>query len=508
MEIIVDKQKCNSCGICVRVCPQMILEIPEKKAPAQVTDVSQCMGCFGCEDECKEGAIRLLRAPQDVDKIDIEPPLNVTECDVAVVGAGPAGLGAAISCARGGLNVVVFDKLPNRKFSHHNDGGIMFTLPGLSTIKNEKGKIGLSELDITLEGSIANKIDYLGMLGPNGLSTQNDFPEGLEGWIQNKNHFVNSLADLAEKEGAKIWYNAQVVDVLKDGSRACGVKLASGEEISAKVLVTADGAFARISEKAGFPVSQDELIYAEALTFEYNDVPKDLPLGYVYVLGDMEPEDQMHNWYSGAIGAIAVVDTVHIGYGFMMTKKYHPGPQPLAHYMQQHIDRDPRIKNILGDHLKGKKPDLITGTRSIYRSHCLKEHAIDGAVVAGDAWVDDGDLGNIPSLTNGIHVGKVIVEAAKKNDFSKEALKAVNEIQKESVIKYIERSKREKLAPTVLNSKEMDVWCEFLPKMNFPAMVLGDEDMKKKALMAAFTGNLFRYFKLFKYRKLVPYLLS
>ena len=105
MEIILNQERCTGCGVCVRVCPQMILELVDGKM--QVTDQSRCMGCFGCEDECAFDAVRVLRAPPSA-QVGIEPPpADVGQCDVAIVGAGPAGLGAAITCAKAGLNTLV-----------------------------------------------------------------------------------------------------------------------------------------------------------------------------------------------------------------------------------------------------------------------------------------------------------------------------------------------------------------------------------------------------------------
>jgi NAD-dependent dihydropyrimidine dehydrogenase PreA subunit len=71
MQLILDATRCTGCGICVQVCPQMILELAD--GAMCVRDASRCMGCFGCEDECPEHAVRVLRAPQGVTEIPIEP---------------------------------------------------------------------------------------------------------------------------------------------------------------------------------------------------------------------------------------------------------------------------------------------------------------------------------------------------------------------------------------------------------------------------------------------------
>ncbi|MBD3309246.1 FAD-binding protein, partial [candidate division KSB3 bacterium] len=149
MKVHVNTTRCTGCQICVKVCPQKILTVVDQKMAVQ--DESRCMGCFGCEDECPAGAVRVLRTPQNAPAIEIEPPpQDVTSCDVAIVGAGPAGVGAAITCAKAGLDVVVFERLPNRKLSHHTDGGVFFSFPGLTSMTITGDTVTFPELEISL----------------------------------------------------------------------------------------------------------------------------------------------------------------------------------------------------------------------------------------------------------------------------------------------------------------------------------------------------------------------
>ena len=117
MKVQLNPARCTGCGICTEVCPQKILELHDSQI--YVRDQARCMGCFGCEDECPSHAIRVFRGPHGVSEIPIEPPPEIVTtatsdivCDVAIVGAGPSGLGAAITCARAGLDVLVLERLP------------------------------------------------------------------------------------------------------------------------------------------------------------------------------------------------------------------------------------------------------------------------------------------------------------------------------------------------------------------------------------------------------------
>ncbi|MCP4199362.1 MAG: FAD-binding protein [Proteobacteria bacterium] len=525
MKIIVDPDKCTGCKICVRVCPQMILEVKDRMCHtihephcatcgiSQAVDIDRCMGCFGCEDECPEGAIRVIKAPAaHGDDIPYLPaPQGITECDVAVVGAGPAGLGAAIACAREGLSVVVFEKLPNRELSHHNDGGVMFTIPGATSIKVKDGKIVLKELDIELDAKIAHRLDYIGMLGPNGIETQSDYPKNLDGFVQTKTGLLRQLGELAESHGTKMWYNAKVVDILKEGDQICGVKLHTGEEIRSKVVVTADGIFAHMTEKAGFAVNREEPWYTVAMRFDFEKTTpemKALRRGYHYVIGGMEPEDEMGKGYDSCQGSIAVTDTVHMAVGFVMKGPHYPAPKPIDFYVDKFLKTDPRIKQLFGDMLEGKKHGQLLGFRARFRAKHLEDRVGNGVVCVGDAWVDDCDLGNMPSLSNGVHTGRVIVEAIRKGDCSKAALEPANEFVTPRVLKYLHDSKKTKLSSTVLNQEEIDEWFKYLPHFNYPMIVFGGPWHQTVGLTKYLVGNAFRFFNLKKYPKLKDYVLG
>ncbi|MCP4199681.1 MAG: FAD-binding protein, partial [Proteobacteria bacterium] len=397
MELLIDKRKCTGCKVCVRVCPQMVLEVVD--GTVKCKDKKRCMGCFGCEEECKEQAIRLLRAPQNVEEIEIEVPSEETErlrnCDVAIVGAGPAGLGAAIACAREGLEVVVIEKLPNRKMCHHNDGGIMFTLDGVVSAKFNGDKIVFPELDIAIDGKVARKLDFIGFVGPDGQGSRNDFPPDIDGYLQSKTSFLQELARQAESFGTRIWYNKKVVDILKEGSRVCGVKLHTGEEIRANVVVTADGVFAAMTEKAGFAVNHEDPWYCSGIRWQFPLEDQNLLRGYQYLVGDLNPGTEMASGFSSMQGSISISDSIHIAVGFLGRKKYYPAPKPFDFYVENFIRQDTRVRKLFGDSLNGRQPEMVVGFRGRFRKNYIQDRVLDGAIVVGDAWVDELDLGNL-----------------------------------------------------------------------------------------------------------------
>ncbi|HEY0143970.1 MAG TPA: FAD-dependent oxidoreductase [Thermoanaerobaculia bacterium] len=142
----IDPARCIGCGACVRVCPEGdVLGIVG--GTAVVVNGLRCVGHARCEEACPVGAIEVglgdMKSRADVPLLDANYQTSVpgiyvvgelgglslvrnavkqgrevmrniqpsgAGLDVAIIGAGPAGLSAALEAAARGLSYVVLEK--------------------------------------------------------------------------------------------------------------------------------------------------------------------------------------------------------------------------------------------------------------------------------------------------------------------------------------------------------------------------------------------------------------
>ena len=92
------------------------------------------------------------------------------------------------------------------------------------------------------------------------------------GYVNDPQLSTKNLQDSAEEHGARFWFRQEVAEILRDNNRVQGVKLLSGEEISAPVIVNVAGPHSFvINRMAGV---EDEMnVKTKALRHEVHHVP-------------------------------------------------------------------------------------------------------------------------------------------------------------------------------------------------------------------------------------------
>lgn len=193
------------------------------------------------------------------------------ESDVVVVGAGGAGLTAAISAKEEGKNVIVVEKAANAGGNTNRATGGM----NASETKYQK-EAGIDDsndqfFEDTMKGGheknnpdlvrkmVDNSSDSIDWLDSIGASLSD---VGLAGGAKNPRshrpvddkgktlkvgpYIVENLLKKCEDEGIDIIYNAQVTEIKKDGDKVSGIvaKTDQGDlNIDAKAVVVASGGF-------------------------------------------------------------------------------------------------------------------------------------------------------------------------------------------------------------------------------------------------------------------------
>lgn len=151
-------------------------------------------------------------------------------CDVAVLGAGPAGSAAAWQLARRGLDVVLIDRHTFPRDKVCGDGLIPDAHAALR-------RMGVLEQVMAQ----AQRVDHVRCTGPRGGHV--DVPGTLA--VLPRRQLDHILVQAAERAGARLLMPARFESPLLDAGRAAGVRLRCGaamHELAATWVVLATGA--------------------------------------------------------------------------------------------------------------------------------------------------------------------------------------------------------------------------------------------------------------------------
>jgi flavin-dependent dehydrogenase len=146
------------------------------------------------------------------------------EWDVAIVGAGPAGLAAAEAAVRAGARTVVLERAVHPRYKTCGGGLIGASLAALRDDMPLPARDHIGAATFTLRGkrTFTRRIDDV-------LLT-----------MASREEFDDALRLAAAKAGAVVRQRSAVRSIGQDNDRAYA-RLADGTEIRAKVLVGADG---------------------------------------------------------------------------------------------------------------------------------------------------------------------------------------------------------------------------------------------------------------------------
>lgn len=366
----------------------------------------------------------------------------VTEVDVLVIGAGPAGSTAAKHASMGGASVLLIDKkseigAPKRCAEGVSVGG----LESLGIEPNPRW--------------ITKKLDGVRLVSPNGTdvwltSDKVELPEA--GYILERKVFDKHMAMDAARAGSKIMVKTIATGMEKtgDGYLVSAECMGRKFEIKARIVIAADGPESRVARWAGLNTATR---------------PKDMESAAQFEMVGVEMEDNnCIEFYFGSVapGGYAWIfpkgdDIANVGLGVLSTETDKSAYEHLVEFVEScpaTRNAQPVELNIGGDPVGGMPKELVA----------------DSLMVVGDAAGQVNPLtggGIISGMTGGMLAGRVAAAAVSEGDVSKKRLSEYERLCREEIGKEIDRYLKVKDYMLTLSDSELDSIAEAFQDVEF-----------------------------------------
>ena len=354
--------------------------------------------------------------------------------EVAVVGAGPAGISAACILADAGIKTVVFERgeYPGAK---NVSGGVLYGYNLAQVLPDYIERGCPVERNIT-----ESRIWYLSK--DSGFSVgyrDNIFTQERKynAFTVGRAKFDRWFAEQAKKKGALIVPGTVVVDLLKDQTgRISGVVTNRQDgEVPAKVVLLADGVNSPLAAKTGFrPEVKPE--HVALAVKEVIELPAEVIDQRFGVSATEGVTTEVLGEVTGGIDGVAIFYTnknsisISVGGNLADLVKTRLKPYEMIEAYKQH----PMIAPLLA----GGKPLEYTAHWLAEGGYCsIPRLAGDGYLIAGDSAMLFNVLhreGNNLAMASGKMAAEAIIEAIKNKDFSKKGLSSYTQKMEHSFV--------------------------------------------------------------------------
>lgn len=177
--------------------------------------------------------------------------------DVIIVGAGIAGCSAAITAARGGLDVLLLEKA-DTPGKMNLTGGRIYThalqklLPGFAATAPIQRRVVKERMSV-LTKDAASTLEYF-------VEPANKDDWAAASCTVLRKSFDIWLAEEAQKAGAKLLVSQRVTSLMEKDDKICGARTDT-ESFNANVVILADGASSLLGQKLGLVKKPDPVDY-------------------------------------------------------------------------------------------------------------------------------------------------------------------------------------------------------------------------------------------------------
>jgi len=346
--------------------------------------------------------------------------------DVIVVGGGPAGIATAITVARAGLRVILFER---GKYSGAKNvfGGAIYTQPTKEIFPDFETSAPLERKNVV------HKYAILGEEDSTVISYNNTKPE-FSSYSVIRGKFDRWMAEEAKKAGVIIVEETVVKELLVEDDCVVGVKTEL-EEVGAKIVILADGVNSLLAKQIGL---------------RENIEPKDVALSVKEVIKiDKEKINDRFNLednqgcvyeiFGGSmLGKLGLgflytnEDSISIGLGITMNELIENGITPYS--LLEDLKKHPTIAPLI------KGGELIE-----YSAHLIPEGGYkkvpqlyaNGVMIVGDAGMLVDNLhweGTNLAMISGKLAGETAILAIQKEDYTEEILVRYQEKLEDSFV--------------------------------------------------------------------------
>jgi electron transfer flavoprotein-quinone oxidoreductase len=351
--------------------------------------------------------------------------------DAIVVGAGPAGSAAALTMAKAGMNVVVFER-GDQPGAKNVMGGVLFreaTESVFGPFWDEGAPLERAVID-----------QRLWLLGQDsvvvgGFRSEQFAQPPYNAFTVLRAQLDPWFAQQAEAAGAYVIPETQVTDLIFENGKVAGVRTGREGDLYADVVIMAEGINAFASVKAGlrkdFTMENAALAVKEihALPEEVINERFNVPSGQgvtILLTGEFT---------HGMMGSGFIYtnkDTLSVGFGAIVSHMVETKVRP--NDLIEELKAHPAIKPLLeGSEIKEYSAHLIPEVK--YEE--LPRPYGDGYMLVGDTAGFVNFLfqeGSNLAIASGAMAGETAVEAWKKGDFSSAALQSYGDRLRNSFV--------------------------------------------------------------------------